>query len=398
MVAATSAPAGCVAPECADPDYRDPECRVLVENELAALRAPDGLDVRFVDPEAPDAGGWVAAGLVTRTAPSEVHARVAAPGSFALRVGGAGALTLVLDNVDPAATVVARFAGQELPIAGGAGLRRAVTLDLSPETEVEIRGTRACPPRFRLAVTSDLHGNLEQTARILRRLAEERAAAEAAGEALVGLVILGDLSPDGTIDQLAAARDALEASPVPVAAGIGNHDVVDGDGPTFNRTFGPGNYAFSVCDLRAAQLDTGAGGLAPSIEARLPELLDRRGARFQVVGTHIPPYPGRTGGGWASERQAERLLVEAAIQDNDAVLAGHVHAVLSFPLIPVGDARVREFVVGTGGGDQGAAASRFGYLRLRFAEELEACFVEVPPAGGEPLPRPPDGVPRCSAP
>lgn len=396
LALAAAAPAGCAAPECADPDYRDPECRLLAENALATLRTADGLEVRFVDPAAPDAEPWTAAGLVELAAPGEVVARVAAPGEFALRVAGAGPLALTLDNVDPDAEVVARLAGQELPIAAAAGLRRRLAVELAPGTTLEIRGTRRCPDRFRVAVTGDVQGNTLQLARILQRLSAEHDEAAAAGEALVALVLLGDVSAHGEPAELLELRALLAASPVPVAVGVGNHDVVDAEAPRFNRVFGPGNYAYSVCSLRGAQIDSGTGVLAPSLEARLPALLDRGAARFHVVGTHIPPYPGRTGGGWASERQAELLLVEAAIQRSDAVLAGHVHTVMSFPRIPVGDGHLREYIVGTGGGGQGAGVPRFGYLRLQFAETLTACFVEVPPTGADgPLQGAPAGVPLC---
>lgn len=393
-----AAPAGCAAPECADRDYRDAECRVLAENELAALDLGE-LAARFVEPGAADDGGWIAAGVLTRAAPDELRARVAAPGRFGLRLSGAGPLALVLDNVDPQAEVLARVGGVDTPIPPGAGLRRRAAIDLSPGTDVEILGARACPDRFRLAVVGDIQENRAQLERILARLGDERAAAEAAGEALVGLLLLGDISQHGRAEELAAARDLLGLGPVPVVVGVGNHDVSDASAPQFNRAFGPGNLAFSICSLRVAQLDSGDAALAPSIEARLPDLLDRGDARFHLVATHYPPYAGRTGGGWASERQAERLLVEAAIQGSDAVLAGHVHDILSFPAIPVGDRRVREYIVGTGGADQGAGLPRYGYLRLRFAGRMEACFVEVPPAGaGGPLQAPPDGVPACATP
>lgn len=389
---------GCAAPECADPDYRDPECRVLAENQLAALRTADGLEVRFVDPAAPDAEPWTAAGLVSLAAPGEVVARVAAPGEFALRVTGSGPVALTLDNVDPAAEVVARVAGEALELPARAGLQRRIALELEPGSTLEIRGTRRCPERFRLAVTADVQGNTLQLARILARLAAERDEAAASGEALVGLMMLGDGTEHGRREQFRELRAALDASPVPVAVGVGNHDIVDAGAPRFNEAFGPGSYAFSVCSLRAAQLDSGNGELAPSLEARLPALLDRGAARFHVIGTHMPPYPGRTGGGWASERQAELVLVEAAIQGSDAVLAGHVHSVMSFPRIPVGDVRLREYIVGAGGAGQGAGLPRYGYLRLRFAEALDVCFVEVPPAGADgPLQGAPDGVPLCAS-
>ncbi|MCA9709046.1 MAG: hypothetical protein KDK70_24590, partial [Myxococcales bacterium] len=97
--------------------------------------------------------------------------------------------------------------------------------------------------------------------------------------------------------------------------------------------------------------------------------------------------------------QAAALLVELARERADLVVAGHHHALREFADVPVGDVRLREVVVGTGGAYQGVGIPRYGYLRLTFddaAGTLEPCFVEVPPAGyAEPPNEPVGSLPYC---
>lgn len=386
-------------PECGNPDYSDPECRVLAENELARVRAGDGATVRFVDPAAPDGDGWIAAGLVTAGEPGRFVARVAGLGPFALRVEAAGPLTLVLDNVDPAARVTVSGPGGEIEVAARTGLSRQVVLDMAPGTEALVAGERACPPRFRLAAVGDIQTNPLQFERILERLVEEEAAAAALGEPLLGLLLLGDLSESARAEEFDRVAALLAKSPVPVAATPGNHDIVFPTAPLFSEYFGPGNYAFALCGVRVAMLDTASGSIAASVEARLDELLDHGEARFLLAGTHYPTYTGFNADGWSREDQAQHLMVELARHGADALLAGHLHALRHYPSVPIGDLRLREVIVGTGGAQQGLGAPRFGYLRLGFGEAMSTCFVEVPPPGVDgPLHGSVPGVPMCDAP
>jgi hypothetical protein len=136
-------------------------------------------------------------------------------------------------------------------------------------------------------------------------------------------------------------------------------------------------------------LDSGSGAIARSIQARLPELLDRGPSRHLIAVMHHPPYPGLTGSGWSREDLAEQLLVELAANDADLVLAGHNHALHDFPKVRIGDVDLHEVIVGTAGAVQGAGVPRYGYLRITFGDEITQCFVEVPPAGYESPPNDP---------
>jgi 3',5'-cyclic AMP phosphodiesterase CpdA len=238
-----------------------------------------------------------------------------------------------------------------------------------------------CPQRFRLAAVGDIQTNPYQFERIVERLHTEAREGEALGEPLLGLLLLGDLTESSRAEEFELVRQILDRMPVPTAATPGNHDIYRRNIAFYNRTFGPGTHAFSICSARVVLLDTGSGTLAPSVEGRLGELLARRGERFLLAGMHYPPYPGLTGQGWAREDQAHHLLVELAIAEADLVLTGHVHALREFTDIPVGDRHLREVIVGTAGANQGLGVARYGYLRVVIGAAAETCFVEVPPPG-----------------
>jgi calcineurin-like phosphoesterase family protein len=383
-LSAAAAGHGCMQPECSSPLYSSAECRVVAENDLARMLTEDGIELRFQPPGAEGAQSWIAGGLL-RTAPQGVQARIAGAGAFAISLAAEqdGLLELELANIDPAASVRVHSATRTLdvPARPGATTRRAAVTLTAGET-AWVRSERPCPPRFRIAVTADIQTNPWQFERIVDRLIFEAGEAERAGEPIVALLIAGDLAEASRDDEYEVVADVLARLPFPAAVTAGNHDVYKPMYPQFNRNFGPGNYAFDVCDVHVAMLDSGSGTLAPSVLARLPELLDRGEAKHSLAVMHHPPYPGLTGAGWSREDHAALTLVELAAADVDLVLAGHSHALHDFPAISVGDRELHEIIVGTAGALQGGGVPRYGYLRLTFdGDTISPCFVEVPPPG-----------------
>jgi predicted phosphodiesterase len=405
--AAAVAMPGCVQPHCTSPLYSEAECRVIAENQHARLRTSQGVELRFQEPDARDDDSWDARGLVEELPDGSLQARVAGAGRFALSMRAPEdvdvTLRLRLTNVDPAATIGVGIAGLELlqPTDPAGGTTRELQVPLAAGQIQWIRGTRDCGSRYRLTVLGDIQTNPTQFERIVDRLHEESVAAEQVGEPVVGLVIVGDLTESSRDEEFQTIREILARVPFPVAVTAGNHDIYRPTRPYYNLTFGPGNHAFDVCGVHVTLLDSGSGAIARSVQARLPELLDRGDSRFLVVGMHHPPYAGLTGSGWSAEDRAAALLAEVAREEADLVVAGHNHALHEFADIPVGDAKVREIIVGTGGAYQGVAVPRYGYLRLVFddaAGTMETCFVEVPPSGyAEPQGEPLAGLEYCEA-
>jgi Calcineurin-like phosphoesterase len=375
----------CMQPECSSPLYSSAECRVVAENELARVLTSDGVELRFQVPDASATASWIAGGLLREPEPGRVRARVAGAGGFALSLVASddAQLELELTNVDPVATVTVETAASvtEIPARVGS-TARDVVIALGAGETAWVRGTRPCPSRYRIAVTADIQTNPWQFERIVDRLIVEADEAERAGEPIVALLIAGDLAEASRDDEFEVVAEILARLPFPTAVTAGNHDVYRPRYPQYNRSFGPGNHAFDVCETHVAMLDSGSGTIAPSVLARLPELLDPGSSAHSLAVMHHPPYAGLTGAGWSREDYAELTLVELAAAGVDLVLAGHAHALHDFPKISVGDRELHEIIVGTAGAEQGLGVPRYGYLRLRFDDDdVAPCFVEVAPPG-----------------
>jgi hypothetical protein len=387
--------AGCERPTCTPPDYSVSECRVQAENELARGVTVDGVEVRLQDPRGEGSRSWEALGRVTSLGDGRVRVRVATLGDFRLTFhrGGAAvdALVVELDNVH---ALVAPLAGE----IERRGLTRVVEVALT-EDVVELRGTlpeTACGQGFSLAAVGDIQTGPLTFQRIVEDLHREVADQAAAGTPLLGLLLLGDLAEFGSQVEFDRVAEILAGSPVPIAITPGNHDIYETVQPLFNQSFGPGNYAFDVCDARIVMLDTGNGDLARSVQGWLPRLLGRAGeARYLVAGMHMAPYAGYTTDGWRREDQAQHLLAELAARDADLIVAGHVHWRGVFDQAPV-----REVIVGTGGASQRGVDPDYGYLRMNFApgspSDLDVCFLSLPAPGS---PGPPERrAPRLCGP
>ena len=374
----------CAQPECVVPDYRDAECRVIAENELGRLRTASGVEVRLHDPLVPAWDSWAALGRIREDADGRVNVRVAGLDHFQLSLEGGpeGAVVpLEIDNFAWTSWVLSppeSFTNYQRP----SPLRSTYDVAVPAGERVVVDGFKGeCPARFNLAFVGDIQTNPLQFERILERIAADAAALEAAGEPLLGLVIVGDLTEWSYEEEFHTIAEILARSRVPIAVTPGNHDIFRKIHPAYNMNFGPGTYATSICGVRIALFDSGSAELAHSVEARLPELFERGADDTLIAATHYPPHFALTGDGWTREDQAEIVLAELALAEADLVVAGHVHALLDYQKVEAGAHDLREVVVGTGGATQGVGVARFGYLRVRIDGRPAPCFVEVPPPG-----------------
>ena len=401
----------CTETECATPDYTRAECRVVAENSFARLRTAEGVEVRFqaLGPEgelpSDDRASWSAEGRVVERGP-RVVARVAHPGAFALSLrnttGEDVEVELDLDNIHPEAVVETNALVDEL---SREGLVRRMHVSVAARGVTWVRGglpeDSVCAQAQRFVVLADVQENPTQFARIIERLQVEAGRAQEAGERLVAVIMPGDLTESASEEEFLAFTDLLEKAPVPFALMPGNHDVYDAHLPHYNNRFGPGNYAFDLCSVHVAVLDTGSGAIADSVLARLPTLLDKGDASHSWMAMHHPPHAATTAAGWNRENMAMMTLAEFAHQGGDLVLAGHAHMLRSLEFTAAGQP-LQQIIAGTAGAWQGAGQPVYGYVRLRVDPDpeapVEACFVEVPPPGGLPHVETADtGIPACPA-
>jgi predicted phosphodiesterase len=376
---------GCDMAECSRPAFQHPECRVQAENEHARLVTYGGVDVRFQHPDAQEMGGWDARGVLRAGEDGVVHARVATLGDFLLTLEADAPqdVRVMVDNVHP---LIEPLEGQVEAI----GLRRVLELSLMPGI-TEIPGLlpeSVCDAGFVVAAGGDIQTNPQQYKRIVEDLHDEALWADEQGTPLLGMLLLGDLSEFNLAAELEEVLDMASQAPVPTAAVPGNHDVYNNLDAVYNRIIGPGNYSFDLCGARFVMLDTGSGWIAPSVQGRLPELMDHDG-EFLVAGMHHPPIPGRTSGGWTDETQAAHIMAEMGARDADLIVTGHLHKRKRVEAGPV-----PQIVVGTLGASQGDVQPDYGYLRMTFVDQLDTCFVPVPAPGVAPPSRtPPEDCP-----
>lgn len=377
-------------PECSLGDYESAECRVVAENHYARILTSTGVEVRFQPLDAVDASSWDALGLVREVEPGVVHLRPATLGSFLVSFtppeDQTHSLGLIIDNIAPETLISAgpRDSLQPQPNPNDGRLRRETTLTMISGAEAWIRGARPCPSTYRIAVAADVQTNPLQFERIVQDLHQQVEDGAAAGEPLMGLLLLGDLTEEAHDDEFNRIHEILVSSPVPVSVTPGNHDKAGDEFARYNRWFGPGTYAFDVCDTRVVLMDTGDGAIAHSVEARIPELLDKGDAQSMIFGTHYVVYPDRTGQGLRDEDQAWYLLGELVRNGADRVLTGHAHYWKEYREVSVGDGTLHEIITGTGGAHQGEGHPRFGVTRLTFdGPDVASCFHEVPAPGTE---------------
>ncbi len=372
----------CARPECSQPAYDRAECRVQAESALARLVTSSGVDLRFQEPGAESVEGWSAKGLIRQAEDGELSARVNTLGDFALSLDGEPGeiVELIVDNVHPDAPPL-------LGEVSASGLRRELSLTLGTEPLLIEGGLpeAACDGSFRLVAGGDIQTNPLQFKRIVEDLQFEVEAGDEAGQPLLGMLVLGDISEHSLAAEFEQVLEILQQSPVPAVVIPGNHDIYDSQDAIFNRNFGPGNVAFDVCESRLVLLDSGNGHIADSVQGRLPELIGQ-GSGQLLAGFHHPLYPGQRGAGWTSEDQSELVLAELAASQVDLVLAGHLHMRLEPAWSPV-----PEVIVGTLGANQGAGSPDYGVLRVVLDGSGEGgpdwCFVPSLAPGLEASPR-----------
>jgi hypothetical protein len=376
-------------PECALGEYESAECRVAAENHYARIKTSTGVEVRFQPMGAAVATSWDALGLVQEIEPGVVRLRPAALMGFNVSFTrsdlGGTSLRVVVDNIAPDMLISLGTAGSLQPQPGPTDhrMQREFTFNV-PEETIFLRGSRPCPADYRIAVAADIQTNPLQFERIVQDLHQQLDDGEAAGQPLLGLLLLGDLTESASDDEFIRIEEMLTSSPVPVAVTVGNHDKAGDEFARFNRYFGPGNIAFDVCDTRVVLLDTGDGAIAPSIEARLPELFEKGDADHLIMGTHYVIYPDRTGQGLRDEDQAWYILSELVRNGAERLMTGHAHYWKEYPAVPIGDGTIHEIITGTGGASQGEGHPRYGTTRLTFTDAgVDSCFYEVPPPGTE---------------
>lgn len=188
-------------------------------------------------------------------------------------------------------------------------------------------------------LTFAIVGNNAGVTRLRRRFVDDlRSRAEALGVAFV--VVNGDLTADGDLESLEAARadfdgtDERPGLPVPWFATVGDRDVDGLEPEEIVDTLGATTFAFDVGPARIMVLDSAGASLSARTHARLDDWLDGETLWWpaaavppaRLVVTHFPPFePAPLGGGaFKSRREAARVVAALHRAGGARLVASHL--------------------------------------------------------------------------
>jgi Icc-related predicted phosphoesterase len=200
---------------------------------------------------------------------------------------------------------------------------------------------------FRLAATADLHCRLEHHGRFREFVKAVNGEAE-------GLVLCGDLTDRGLVDEAKTLAEALSSLRVPCAAVLGNHDyesgqvgevvrilrevnvqVLDGDHAVFGRRLGVAGVKGFACGFGSGTLQAfGEPIIKAFVQESVNEALKLEAALAQldtptkIVVLHYAPIPETTVGEHEEIRPflgTSRLATPVDAFGARAVFHGHAH-------------------------------------------------------------------------
>lgn len=278
-----------------------------------------------------------------------------APG-FRLELSSVGPrdLTLEIQNCLPEAELRADGTATELEELGddGVSTRKLWRLRLpAGNTALELAAPDATEPEpFRIALLSDVQEAIVDVADVYERINQV--------EGVRFLLGAGDLTQQGTREELERFQRELLRLRVPYFTTLGNHEL--GTSPDlYHDYFGRGNFQFRFHGATFTLLDSASASLDPSVYQWLDGWLGAARDDVHVVAMHIPPIDpiGVRNGSWASRSEAAKLLAKLAAGRVDLTLYGHVHSYYAFD-----NAGIPAFISGGGG----AIPERFDRIGRHF--------------------------------
>jgi 3',5'-cyclic-AMP phosphodiesterase len=203
---------------------------------------------------------------------------------------------------------------------------------------------------FQFALMSDVQEAIDRVGDIYARMNEQPAVRFVLGA--------GDLTSDGTREELERFQRELEALRLPYFSTLGNHEL-GVNPPLFHQYFGRGNFHFRFHGVAFTLLDDASASIDPTVYDWLDGWLEQARRDVHIVAMHIPPVDpiGVRNGSMGSRNEADKLLARLAQGRVDLTLYGHVHSYYSFD-----NAGIPAFISGGGG----AIPERFDRIGRHF--------------------------------
>jgi 3',5'-cyclic AMP phosphodiesterase CpdA len=155
----------------------------------------------------------------------------------------------------------------------------------------------------------------------------------------------GDLTQQGTVEQLVRYQKELRELDIPYYTTLGNHELGTTP-PPYQDYFGRASFHFVHRGVRFSMLDSGSATLDPTVDGWLDVWLAAGRDHVHVVAMHIPPLDpvGVRNGAFGSRSEAAALLARLAQAHVDLTLYGHIHSYYAFD-----NAGIPAFISGGGG-------------------------------------------------
>lgn len=260
----------------------------------------------------------------------------AAPALEVRLSGMVRAVTLTVDNVLPDAQLWLR--GVAIPRSESERPTQGVwQVELDADGLIlEIASADAEEPRpHAIGVLSDVQEALTDVGDIFARMNDDE---------LRYVISTGDLSSDGTFDELIGFQDAMQELEVPLYSTVGNHEVPGPD--AWNMLFGPFSGFFVQHRVAVSLVDSSNATIDPDLRDRMLRFADATADMPHLFLTHVPilDASGLRAGAFRSRNEAARTLSELAERRVDALFFGHVHSFYAYEL-----AEIPTYISGGGG-------------------------------------------------
>lgn len=182
------------------------------------------------------------------------------------------------------------------------------------------------PGPFRFAVLSDIQEGIDRIRDLTSRLNEE--------PDVRFVVSAGDLTDNGSPEEYARIRRALEGLRVPFYSTPGNHDVAIGDEMVWHRHVGRHSFFFDFRGAAFSFVDSASATVDPAVHAWLDGWIEVARDRWHAFLTHVPPVDpnGVRNGSFSSRKEAAALIARLARGGVDLAFFGHVHTYVKYSL------------------------------------------------------------------
>ena len=191
------------------------------------------------------------------------------------------------------------------------------------------------PIAHAVGVLSDIQEAIDNMSEIVDRLNQDE---------LRYVISTGDLTNNGTREELLRFQQELERLDVPFYSTVGNHEV---PGPeNWHELFGPFSGFFVQNGVAVSLVDSSNATIDPDLHTRMIAFADANIGAPHLFLTHVPllDQSGFRAGAFRSRNEAARVIQELSARSVDAIFFGHVHSYYAFSL---GD--VPSYISGGGG-------------------------------------------------